>query len=90
VSLFETESSLTISATAYDVRAPAGALDFLADTEAATSLPFLTYHASFLAEAVARGEPRNVRLIRPRCRFFPTCVGFHDRDTEPSAPPPWL
>jgi hypothetical protein len=33
-------------------------------------LPFLTLHALSLAGAVERGEPRIVRSLRPRCRFF--------------------
>jgi hypothetical protein len=34
-------------------------------------LPFLTWHALSLAEAVTRGEPRYVRWRRPQCWFLP-------------------
>jgi len=49
---------------------------FLAGTKAATFFLFSTHHAISLARAVARGEPRNVRPPRPRCRLFPLARVF--------------
>jgi hypothetical protein len=38
---------------------------------------------------VTRGEPHDVRSIRPRCRFLPLDAGLPDRDADASALPPW-
>jgi hypothetical protein len=64
-SLFETRGRLQTSATKHDVRATQPGLLILAGTEASTSFLFSTCHAFSLAEAVTRGEPRDVRTSSP-------------------------
>jgi hypothetical protein len=69
-SFFETRRRLSTSATAYDVRARTSSSHDPRRDERRDVLPFLTPHASSLAEAVRRGELRKVHSRGPRCRFL--------------------
>lgn len=55
------QTSPTDFCNCYDVRATKPRLLILAGTEASTSFLFSTRHAAFLAEALARGEPRDAQ-----------------------------
>jgi hypothetical protein len=87
-SFFETRRRLPTSATAYDVRARTSSSRDPRRDGRLDALPFLTPHASALAGAVRRGEPRKVHSRRPRCRFAWFSPRVPDRDTDSSAPPP--
>jgi len=69
-SFFETRRRLSTSATAYDVRARTSSSHDPRRDGRRDVLPFLTTHASFLAEAVSRGELRRVHSRGSRCRFL--------------------
>jgi len=75
------------------VRATQPELTILAGTEASTSFLFFPRQRLSLAGAVTRGEPRYVRSVRPRCRFFPlawvcpTAIPKRARHLRRLAPP---